>query len=737
MRRRWERRLRADESLTLQALLDAFSAGCPSQGQWTRLALSQTRILVETLKTLKDDPDCQSLAGSVSSLISIDQGVSDYEARFRDQTRLEQLRSLEQLLSDQLTDPLNQSATESLRGQLRQVQLDLTTLGVEERRDQERKLSERSAAIRTAVLGTQSLLQQALSNQACLIKRPGILTGVVGLGASISAAAMITNPALGLGLAGGTKLLGELVEASRKDKIAKRIRKLNRDTAMKAMSCALESLSNQYCVTEDALRVLQLRDQARQEPAAGGSLSTAVRLFDREIPALLTWLEKVRLGTDPKTRGDANRREEILKRQAQAGSSRGQGLALLAERTPIYDSLTSDEDRLNFIRALIGTFVGGLYGTSGANAPIHPFFDVIPSNFSYYYLLGFSANNIPLANGQWKNITEISLADLATAGITLSLTNFETRLKTWSDRAIEYVNRELALVMQPDALGLMSEAIERSRDGIRVRPVVAASNIATFLKENRPRDFEFGSFESIYDDQQKRLEAIVSEITQALAPGGASYAPTAVSRIYDIAQLNFGLLVFNNRFELVTRLALFELFSDADPALQDLALAFLSSERLIEHLAEINPQKSIIDHREDMTGAQTVTLGSIDEFVKIYGKPIREVLEHYREREQNLPGAASQYYRMDRTRLCLKLLSATKWPKDVPQSLCLGLQLAPAQIGAPASILISPELLMQPHEQRACSYRGFIESSIVFEKTQALGLIRARPSPAPAFRFPL
>lgn len=733
-------------SITATELMNAFGSSCPSQGEWTNKAIAQAQALGQIFTRIADDPNCQSLAGAIGSL-------QDVEAKIRaiqgNRTALAALEAKEQLLLTKLAETTHEATRDAIEAELRSVQVEIATFPNEALANERFKNQSYENTLAQAMASTDLLLSHALTSQKCLEDRPSLMSGIVALGGSVSAAVSQANPALSLGMSAGTQLLGNLVEQGRKWKISLKVKKLNEALLFNAYSCALEAVSGHWCSARDAIKILKLKDEARRKREES-ELIAAVSLYDREIPVFLEWLDKLRLGEDPKSSADAAKREKIFKRQADVLQARSRGLGLIAESAPLFDAVLEGDtsSRWGIQRKVILSIVATLGDDrcqSEHCAPISPLLDIYPSWYAPYYLLGFKPEQVPTFDGRPLSFSEFT----PSSTFTPNLSDMPKRMTDWTDAATTRVNSEATLVLQPDALKALTDSIDAAKDGVRLRPLAAIGPIVEFLEKHEPAGYEYASFQSIYRDTRCRLRKIKAEVQEALDPTDSRHdggdigeckglwdesvlppnpvppkdvnerAARAVSEIYQVADLQNGLLLLKNRLEMVTRWALLELFTKSSTIDQDVAASALAADRILDGLERTSGKKEMVLHLSDIKRSLSTSTTTLSSFGAVFGKSVGKLLKHYAQQEKLLGEETGSYLRAERTQLCLKLLSIPQWPKKVSPEYCLGLSLEPAQIGGPRSVVITGDLLKQEHGQRACHYRNYVRDSIIFEKSEA------------------
>jgi hypothetical protein len=712
-------------------LLAYFGASCPSQGEWTRAALGQSEALMAALETLKNEPECKTISGTIGDLGLLNSKIAQLQSVSAEQAQLNELRSREQELLLQLSSVTDTALRSELVTMLSSVQLSLVAAqsAVETRNEYARP--QQVDLLLQVVSTTEAITQQAIRHQGCLLKRPSLLPAIASLAGAVGAAVSVVNPAIGIGAAAGTVLLGQTVEYFRKAPIARGVRKISEAMAGRAYQCVLESLSTQWCRADDAERVVRLKAEARSLPLASGNLRVAVRLLDREIPALLSWLEMLRGGANPSSVADAFRQQEVYQREALVRSALPLALGVLEQARPLFDTSFDPQEKwrvqrkaINDLAALIAVQRFGPYEIK------NPLPDILPEPFGRYFLVGLRESEIPSlpAGGlvpfdQFNPFTQWP----ARGSFSPSLELVEGQVREWIELARQRVSREMALVLQPDALRTLSEAFDPTSNPWKVSARQAAGALRLFLESRAPRQFEVSSYQKLYSDTIERLGQLERELDSVVeVPGqgpmsGPSREQQVLGGIYATMGLQYGTIFLRSRLDLAMRVALSEVFASLSESEQKVAAQVLASDRFLDVLQKVSGTDNLVLILADIQNSKPVTQETLQAFSDVFGKNLRRTLERYQERELVLRGATGASYRRSRTELCLSLLAVPAWPKRVPKELCLGLQLEPLLAGGPRSIALSEEWFRKPHEERACVYRDYLRLSKIYQDWRASG----------------
>ncbi len=705
-------------------LLAYFSATCPSQGEWTRAALGQAQSLITAFRAIQDDPDCKTVSGAVGELQILNNRITDLQNIATTQSTLNGLRRQEQDLMLQLSNTTDPALHLAIATQLSSVQASLVgAIGAAEAQQQYAR-PQQAEILAQVVQSTNTVLSQAVSNQSCLMKKPNLLPALASLGTSVASAVSTINPVLAMGIAAFTELLGQTIEYFRKRPIARSIRRISDAMAVTAYSCVLESLSNQWCMADDAERVVKMKAEARTIPIGDGRLVSAVRLLDREIPAFLGWLDTLRAGNKPANESDAARQQEVFDRDARVRSAPPLAAGALQQARQIFDSAVDNEGRWRVMKKA----VNDIYGKFTVPSPFgrNPLNDILQEPFARYFLLGLAESEVPRTSTgvigfdqfdpftQWPRPGAVFTPDL---GIV------ETQAQAWADLARARVSREMAMILQPDALRTLSEAYDPSSNAWKVSARDALRTLRTFLTERGPHTFSNIPFQRIYLDTIEKLQQIETQI-DSISPTGrmASTISTdltpeqqTLATIYGIANLQYGTGYIRGRLEVAMRLALIELFSTLSPADQNVAAQILASDRFLDVLQRVSGTENLAIILSDIQKSKPVTQETMQAFANLFDTNISRVLKHQRKQEEVVGGSSGRMYRRVRAELCLQLLAVPKWPGRVSKELCDDLQLDPVISGGPSSVKIDDGVYKKPHNERACFYRDYMRLSKIYQ----------------------
>ncbi|MBC7396624.1 MAG: hypothetical protein H7333_04200 [Bdellovibrionales bacterium] len=737
-----------------EEMLNYFASTCPSQGAWTKAALGKASALVATLQAMKASPECNSFVGSSGRLNLLESQVSSIALMSTGTEQLFHARSIEQEILFMLTTSKDTSQSNNLRIRLNEVQIQISGLETDIKSGNSLRADRETQMLTSIAKNTDDFLVHASNSQACLMKNSSLLSDIARLSGGIASTLTAVNPALSLGIAGGTQLLAKMLEAAHNAKLNKKIRKLNQANDIAAMSCVLESLSQSYCNADDALRAIDWKNanSAAVPDAADGTLRSAVHLMDREIPAFLEWLESVKTSALVSTEADGERVRDFLLRDALLQSVRSTAKGIFTQNAPVLASVSStagEGQHWNALVSILSSLMSKIGGSpissgssysisssgSGSTSVTNPLFSVYTQDAGLYYLVGFEQNQIPrYPTGQTIAFGAFDPVKNWPDGVTrLSydaqlLDRILIRLTTWYQDASERLGAERLKIVNPDGLNTLTSCDETNWGSEHISACASLVKIRTFL-DLRLQDPKMSvSFRRLYKDTRKRLVAI-EELMKKLNDNpdpSQGDLEAALAGIYNFAQLNYGSYFLKGRFDSVLRIAFTELFDQALPADAGIAAQSLASHRFMDALQRVKMGDQIRVIHEDIKKSLALNQTTLDKFTDTFGEQIADVLEYLKGAEdKNRPasGSASDMdksssFRDERAKICLNLLNATAWPAKVSQTLCEGLNIRLLPPLGPVSETVSSSLINSHPEQRMCRMRDIQRATDIFEFQQ-------------------
>lgn len=697
------------ESIPGQELLSYFASNCRTQGEWTRAALVDSTALIESLRSIAQDPDCRSVGGAIAQLGVMTQQLKNLEEINLTQSKIAELNAQEQELLVHLSNTADPSTMEEINKNLRTLQVTRAGLVGKEKANKEMMGPNKVEALAGVVQIANSSFNQIVGNQKCLQKNPGILNTATSVMAAVGATTSVINPALGLGLTAGASFLGETIEGVRRVHNNRSIRRMADNTiAFEAYKCALETMSERWCQMRDAESFLNYKAAQRGKPVLNGNLGTAIRLNDREIPVLLEWLGKLRSGVTPTTTADAGTQGTVFYREAMVRAYQSSGVGLIEENRPIYLRYDNLNERWIFLRGIIASLTAYAPPTGG---PKNPLFDVIAPAYAPYFLLGLPDDgSIRTPQGTYFSITEWQRPE----GFNPTLDLVKSKYLEWVDKARIRVNQELARVLQPDPLQTLSSAFDRTENRWKLSPMDSLKSVIKFLEFNPPQEEDL-AFRRLFEDTLNKLKEIYRITQEAVAVDLEKVSGTPVEQIYDIAQLKYGTVVIQTRLDMIVRLSLLELLRNSPETDQVVVAQLLAAERFTETISRMSGTDNLALIRADINRAQPITIANLNSFMDTFGGNVNRILSRLYQEEQESSGTIARSKRYARTEMCFLLLSVPDAEYYVDSRLCTGLKFSSIAPGGPETVTIANETFKKDFNDRACVYREFFRKSKIFE----------------------
>jgi hypothetical protein len=575
-------------------------------------------------------------------------------------------------------------------------------------------------ALNQLVSGTNILLQAAAQNSTCIQKTPGILPALAGLTGSVQSALMTSG--YSMIVAAGADLLNGVIEGIRKTSIGRKINKMSSAITASAFQCVLESLSNQWCSSQDALEVIKLKGHALIPTNGSSPLEQGINLLNDDYEIFLEWLETLRAGTDPANQATAARQAAVLDRDKQVRVARLNGLGIIAENTPIFERTVGDEARWR-LQVQIMNQISGAFNLNGSG-PLADVFGTNPFELAPWFLIGVSDANIPrdpntgarrgLGTFPWKDIPTI----VGDVNFKPDLAVLQKHMIDWVKLAKDRVDTELSLILNLDPLKLMVNAATPSLN--KESPYQSLQALIKFMKSQAPQTSVYGSFKGIYGDTLSRLQVIADSIQSVLQgdpdTSDAVNAASTLTKIYKVAVLDNGTGFLGDRLKWAIRLSLNELVTSGQSGISSAqAAALLASNDIVSELQAISPEADLNSMARDIQNSQVILEGTLQSFADQFAKGIGRSLEDYDVQAKALDQDDHGTSRMAQSELCLKLLAVPVWPRRVDSELCLGKSLSSVFQDGPTSIKVSNETIHAPFKDRVCAFRDYERKNRMYQ----------------------
>lgn len=698
-------------------LLKYFGATCRSQGEWTKAALSDTEGLILALDEIKNDGNCTGASHAVASLNNLQTTITELERRNSVKLEIEKLKAQEIELLKQLNSASDPALAYELETAIRDVQVQKASLLAEESSKDSLRGEAMQDIYSRIVSSSNQVFYSLTSNQLCLNKNPGLLQAATSLTSSLASAAYTLNPAIGLGLAASTDFMGAAIDSFRKGWFNRRVRKLSQNTfALEGYLCAMESLTDRWCELRDAEHFIDFKALLKRQTNEESGLASAVRINDRDLPVLLNWLNAARAGVPASSSAAAERQRNVFNREASVRSAEALGNGVISENRPLFDSLPAPQDKYSVVKSVITKLTntqcgGGMFTAGGESTPLS---DIYSNAYAPYYLLGL--DSIPTRGGGVSiSFCEFDpFNDWPSGSYSPDFELLKNRYMDWIAKARARVNRELALVLQPDALQALTSAFERTGNKWKISTFQALTNIEDFLLKFRPEFFINSSYEKLYSDTVTDLSYIKS-ILESTVVGDNDYYKEALEEIYNAAELQYGTIVIQTRLEMATRIALDRYFQQLDEENVEIASQMLAADTFLETLQKISGTDNLGSIKAEVKRAQRITLSNMSSFANVFGENINDILEKNFTRSRGEDTLVAEVYRRNVGEICVLLSSLPEWPNEVDKSYCEGAMIPEVIPGGPASVRVDAAYLVQSYSKRECGYRDYMRKTKIYQ----------------------
>lgn len=696
------------ETIPGQAMLDYFAETCPSSGEWTQSALNDSRSLMSVIEAIKSDPDCKSISGAFSQLTSIEAQMLHLAKESETQKNIRSFDAQEKEILIQLSRSATQAERDALNLALNTIQV--SRAGLLGRQNSRRDLNgpDTVLALTRAAQMADAAFVQIASNTKCQEKSPTLLTAATGLVSSVGSAVAAVNPALGLGLTAGSAFMGTAIDTFRTIRMNSDLKKIAEgSTAFMGYKCALETMTNRWCNMVDARAFVKFKADLRQTPVTQ-SLRGALRLNDIEIPTLLDWLLKVRSSAEPQSTADASRQNDVFEKRRIVDGQEKTGLGRInqARRS---EYVETDPLRWQTIRSIVKDISpvssSGPFG--GGSSVKNPFFEVYPSGYIPYFLIGIKLENAPQSNNQftpldnwWTSPTQ------ANPDIETILENFKMLISlTRAD-----VEREWTEVLRPDVMMTLTSAYDVPNDERKPSPEKSLTNLIAFIEKYPPQDPAFGN---IYKDTLERLKTIHDAINETVQLRIRD-KEDALEEILKAADLSYGTGIIQARLELLVRLAVLKFIREANPADQAISAQLLASDRFMETLGRYSGKTELGPLKREIEQAMGITKNNLNNFVKVFGKMLTKQLMRLSREEAESDPYIAELSRGSRNELCHLILGAEKASEYVDVRYCFGLKLGPLVVGGPQTLPLTKDSFQSDMGTRGCAFQDYARSEKIY-----------------------
>ena len=741
-----------------ETLINYFGQTCKSLGSFTNSALNDSRALISTLETLRDDENCKSVSGAISKLNNLQNKLSALDDEYYEQMEYAKLEAQEIEVLSQLANTTDPLKVQDLQAVLAQIQLDKATemgrIDLRQSYDGDKLRNTYGQLINT----TSAAYEAVTSNQLCIDSNPQVLLAATSMATSIAASSMLINPALGLGLATLSDFIGDTLDYYRHRGYNAGIKYIsNRSSVMVGLKCAIETLANRQCDIVDAKKFLEIENRLKREKnnfSTNSDLSkikAISELFDIDIPVLIEWLEKVKAGAPAASRADALRKNSVYKDIADLQSSRAYGEGIFSEKEPFFNNAQGKQEKISIIREVIESlmFASGNYLSSGisdgssSSGRDNPLYLIHKKDYAPYYLLGLSRDQV--TTDQDGNIKRFSIINIESEypNYSPNLNQIENLYFEWILEAQERVNRMSALILQPVPVIIVSDFADKSSSSYKRSPKESLLNVINFLKENTPnpshpnRKELFDSTEEILSkiyeiipkDTPPRLSSAQSSscenllnINELLSSPDISLSVCnpyldVIEKVSRIAQLEFGSLIIKNRLETSLRVAVGEYIEQTDvTAENENQLAqLLAADSYLDVLKQVTGKDDPSEILDDLNNSIIVSQENLKSFSRTFRYKINYLFRIEQKYITSDEPSISKPRLKERARLCFLLASIYEFPMSSFFKYCDGVTYQEVE-GGPSAPIFDYDFIKGPYEKRRCQFRDYQRKLRIYEQ---------------------
>ncbi len=704
----------AQNQMPAEKLLAAFGENCSVNGGLAATTSQQTKVLVDLLQEAKDNPDCGTLPYASANANLLFNNASAYErlqvttAENQYLFALEQERNLLSALTvAKAQTPLNQENITTIESELRFVQDTVARASQFNSLSRINQIVDSRNRTYNSMLGTtRALFGPSVQNDLCWSKKKSFFEGLTVSATSILASSFSSTYTLPI--SAGAELASQLMEIIRKAKINGSIARASDAVAQKAYQCAVEKMSELWCVARDKKVALEMLAKSVVHQPKDQPVTQGLTLLNQDLPVVLNWLEKVSLGSEPVNLGQARRQSLAFSRETMVTRAAKEGSGLIHEYQSIFNLAATPDEKWSVIRKVI-TELGQILAVV-STPQRHPIFESVPENVFPYYLLGRNKDNFPRnLDGtlkDWANFNALAYSDWSSNGQTPieayvpSLEKVEDQFLLAVQRATELTTREKQDVLHADSLFLLSEAMDP--DLRRMSPYDSLTQIANYIRTHTPPQFRDVVNQKLYQQTSDTLAQLLNAVQTSTNRDATKTPAEALREVYAAAHLETGISYFETLVRRSLRLALNELAFSDDP---NMNAFLLGNDDVTDSFLLLKPGASIDDTRDDANSAQSSTFTNLNEFGDVFEGGIKTVLENYLKKEL-IEGDDSPSREM-RASLCYKLYSLPQWPKNIKPEYCLGTQLKSSVPNGPVTVPWAQATLAQPLKNRVCLYYDY------------------------------
>lgn len=716
----------ANKATQINQFLSYFGANCSVYGQWSQEAAKTVNSLMGALQAINDDPNCRGMAGAVNDLKMIAGNLDYLESPNNSSDRqLMTLENRKRELFFMLSQPLSASEKTAIQADIRTTQLSIAEYrGYQQGDFENERFRTRVRATQSIIAATNAVFNRLIANESCWVNRPGILQDIAGLGMAVGQVAAIgaRNVETSLFIGAGMNLVANIIDFFQRKKLEYPINQHATAIESTAMTCAMETMANQYCGAKDTEIAITLVAEALTSKNITDDTWSSIRLIEREIPNITMWLETVMAGSTPANSANAQQRQDIYDKEQKLKSAKDFVIGLIAEKRSLIDNISIPAKRwieLKTIAIEIGNKIygntGGFTFGSGSSGGPNPLTKRFDKNSALYFLVGIV--DPPKVNGMiytFDSFDPYSPSPVAIVDPNLNTDKIYLSFKSWYDDSYEAFLAEKSRVLIDDPLMVFAQAYPRTLSGAQkgLSPRHSLMEIINFLKNKKLVKFGSSSLQIVYLDTIKKLENVLAQIDNVMIRG--QDPETALNIISKEAKLDKGVSFLKSRMEFFVKMMLEELILES-PNDDPKKIQLLAAYDVIAYLQQFLGSPSLQKMQADAKNAQSVVSSAMLNFMESFAEPINSSLYRYDNLISRLNESVDGPNSYAKTIMCLNLISLPEITDKVSSSKCMGLRLKSVFSSGPGSISIQKTTMSLPFEDRVCNYRNFQRRNNVYQ----------------------
>ncbi|MGE3973800.1 MAG: hypothetical protein AB7F59_04660 [Bdellovibrionales bacterium] len=726
-------------------LLEAFGEGCSNNGAFSTTTQQHGTTIVRVLETIKDAPECSTLPYAVAALNNAQGNLNAILQVSQEERDLLASREQEKAMLLALAAAKEDHTTTA--DDLYLIKQELIRAKSEVARAQEyvntyqknRVLSLQNEAYNSLVSSTKSLFGQGAANQLCWSAQRQVLSGITAAAATIVSSAVSSS--ISLPLSAGAELVGQIMEIVRQSRINRQISKVAMGSATRAYQCTMEQLSGHWCAARDAKTISNFMLSALSNKRHNNGIFEALKVLDQELPAVVKWLERVRIASEPANVAAAKQQALTIYRDSRVNTSLVLGLGVVKQHKPLFAAKPTKEQKWFEIRNTIDDILQQTDAASYFNMQygsiVNPIYQIYSPSIAPYILLGRASNDIPRdQNGNlipWASFNALDPKDWGKPTVyDPNIDQLEQQFRQWMKLAAESTKGEMQQDLQSNPLLIIQEFFDIDVDDSSVAS--SLNEIIVYLETKMSPDQRNSVNKRYYGltlNQLKQIKMAMDEANNVPpetcirrnSSAGSTVCQSdidAIGRVANIANLNLGVTEFQDAVTRLMRVNINKIIQTGilDDDLETVLVGSYDVLRELDNLRGAGGPQAVI---KDANAAQSSTQDTLNAFGDTFADGMRKVLENYNSKiaQAREAGDKEANTRM-KADLCFKLLALPIWPtKKIPTNLCEGVKMVSDLTGGPDMKVWKKELINEKFLERACIYHDFERDEDIFARNCA------------------